>query len=111
MSEMGQEATLGSSSNQERWGNRDVYERGRAGGGSYPGVRLMQTITRSLIIAVAASIVLTSEALAAGTTSNVRGTIEQVSGDTMQVKESNGTSVNVRLAQSAKIATVAKASL
>jgi len=72
----------------------------------------MQTTSRRFLIAVAAaSLVLTSEAMAAGTTSNVRGTIEQVSGDTIQVKESNGTSINVRLAQNAKIATVAKASL
>ncbi len=72
----------------------------------------MQTTSRPLLIAVAAaSLVLTSEAMAAGTTSNVRGTIEHVGGDTMQVKESNGTSVTVRLAQNAKIASVAKASL
>ena len=71
----------------------------------------MQTTTRSLLIAAAAaSIVLTSEVLAAGIPTNVRGTIEHVGGDTMQVKESNGTSVNVRL-ENAKIATVAKASL
>lgn len=73
----------------------------------------MQTTSRPLLIAVAAaSLVLTSEAMAAaGTTSNVRGTIEHVGGDTIQIKESNGTSINVRLAQNAKIATVAKASL
>jgi hypothetical protein len=72
----------------------------------------MQTTSRPLLIAVAAaSLVLTSEAMAAGTTSNVRGTIEHVGGDTMQVKESNGTSVTVRLAQNAKIASVSKASL
>jgi hypothetical protein len=60
----------------------------------------MQPTNRSLLIVLAAaSIVLSSEAvLAAGTTSNVRGTIEDVGGDTMQVKESNGTSVTVRLA-------------
>lgn len=68
--------------------------------------------TCSLLIAVAAaSVVLTSEALAAGSATNVRGTIERVSGDTMQVKESNGTSVTVRFAENAKIASVAKASL
>ncbi len=72
----------------------------------------MRTTNRPLLIGVAAAFtVLTSEALAAGTTSNVRGTIEHVSGDTIQVKESSGTSVNVRLAQNAKIATVARASL
>jgi hypothetical protein len=49
--------------------------------------------------------------MAAGNTSNVRGTIEQIDGDTMQVKGSNGTSVTVHLAQNAKIAVVSKASL
>ncbi len=73
----------------------------------------MQPTNRSvLIVLAAASIALSSEAaLAAGTTSNVRGTIEQINGDTMQVKESNGTSVIVRLAQNAKVASVSKASL
>jgi Domain of unknown function (DUF5666) len=73
----------------------------------------MQPTNRSLLIVLAAaSIVLSSEAvLAAGTTSNVRGTIEDVGGDTMQVKESNGTSVTVRLAQNAKVVSVSKASL
>src|ERR1041385_5746388 len=72
----------------------------------------MQPTVRSVLIAAAAaSVALPFEALAAGTTSNVRGTIEHVAGDTMQVKESNGTSVTVRLAQNAKIASVSKASL
>jgi hypothetical protein len=67
---------------------------------------------RSLLItAAAASIVLPCAVLAAGTTSNVRGTIEHVGGDTMQVKESNGTSLTVRLAPNAKIVSVSKASL
>ncbi len=73
----------------------------------------MQPTNRPLLIVLAAaSIVMSSEAaLAAGTTSNVRGTIEHVAGDTMQVKESNGTSITVHLAQNATIASVAKASL
>jgi hypothetical protein len=70
----------------------------------------MQSIIRSLLIAAAAASI-PSAALAAGTTSNVRGTIERVGGDTMQVRESNGTSVTVRLAQNAQIASVSKASL
>jgi hypothetical protein len=72
---------------------------------------MQSTIKFLLIAAAAASTVLPSAALAAGPTSNVRGTIEHVVGDTMQVKESNGTSVTVRLAQNAKIASVSKASL
>ncbi len=65
-----------------------------------------------LLLALAAvSVALTSEVLAAGTTSNVRGTIENVGGDTLQVKNRNGTSVTIRLAQNAKITSVSKASL
>lgn len=72
----------------------------------------MQTTVRSVLIAVAAaSIVLPSQVLAVGTANNVRGTIEHVSGDTMQVKQNNGTPVTVRLAQNAKIASVTRASL
>ena len=70
----------------------------------------MQSIIRSLLLAAAAASI-PSAAPAAGTTSNVRGTIERVGGDTMQVRESNGTSVTVRLAQNAQIASVSKASL
>ena len=70
----------------------------------------MQSTIRSLLIAAAAASI-PSAALAAGTTSNVRGTIERVGGDTMQVRESNGTSVTVRLAQNTAIASVSKASL
>jgi uncharacterized protein DUF5666 len=67
---------------------------------------------RSLLIALAAaSIVFVCQAMAAGTTSNVRGTIENVAGDTMQIKDSSGTAVTVHLAQNTKIASVSKASL
>ena len=70
----------------------------------------MRTTVRSVLIAVAAaSIVLPSQVLAAGTASNLRGTIEHVGGDTMQVKKSDGASVTVHLAQ--KIAAVAGATL
>lgn len=72
----------------------------------------MQPTVRPVLIALAtASIILPSQILAAGTASNVRGTIEHVTGDTMQVKESNGTSVTVHLAQNTKIASVARATL
>jgi hypothetical protein len=72
----------------------------------------MRANIRSLLIAAAAaSIVLPFEVLAAGTASNVRGTIEHVGGDTMQVKQQNGTSVSVRLVQNMKVASVSKASL
>lgn len=72
----------------------------------------MRTTVRSVLIAVAAaSIVLPSQVLAAGTASNLRGAIEHVGGDTMQVKKSDGASVTVHLAQNAKIAAVAGATL
>src|SRR6185437_8326146 len=76
------------------------------------GVKLMQIAIRTVLIAVtAASAIFPWRTIAAGTTPNLRGTIENVSGDTIQVKESNGTSVTVRLAQNIKIASVAKATL
>ena len=71
----------------------------------------MPFTVRCLLVAAAACFVLPSATLAAGTTNNVRGMIEHVGGDTMQVKDSNGTSVTVRLAQNAKIVSVSKASL
>lgn len=86
----------------------------RFGEGAFPdfGVRLMQTNLRTLLIAAAAAcIVLPSPAWPAGTAKNLRGTIVNVSGDTMQIKQKDGTSVTVKLAQDAKIASVSKASL
>ena len=72
----------------------------------------MQMSIRSLLIAgAAASVVIPCLAMAAGNTSNVRGTIEQIGGNTMQVKTSNGSSITVQLAQNAKIAVVSKASM
>ena len=70
----------------------------------------MQSTIRSLLIAAAAASVVFPSAVQAAA-KNVRGTIERVGGDTMQVKQSNGTSVTVRLAQDAKIVSVSKASL
>ena len=64
-----------------------------------------------LIVAAAASIIIPSASMSAGSTSNIRGTIERVDGDTMQVKDRNGTSVTVHLAQDAKIVAVTHASL
>ena len=73
----------------------------------------MQSNIRTLLVAAAAAsiVLLPRPVLPAGTTSNVRGTIEHVDGDAMRVKESNGDSVTVRLAQDAKIVSVSKASL
>ena len=48
---------------------------------------------------------------AAGPPMNVRGTITRVDGNTLEIKERDGTSAKVRLADNAKIASVAKASL
>lgn len=72
----------------------------------------MHNKVRCVLIAVAAaSIVHPCQILAAAAASNVRGTIEHVSGDTMRVKESNGTSVTVHLAHNAKVTSVARATL
>lgn len=72
----------------------------------------MQTNVRALLVAAAAAgIALPSAAWPAGTAKNLRGTIVSVNGDTMQIHESNGNSVTVKLAQDAKVASVAKASL
>jgi hypothetical protein len=83
-------------------------------GGLFPdfGVSFMETNIRTLLIAAAAAgVVLPSAAWPAGTEKNVRGTIVNVAGDTMQIRESNGSTVTVKLAQNAKIASVSKASL
>jgi len=66
---------------------------------------------RTFLIAAAAASVLAPTARPAEAASNLRGTIVNVEGDAMQVKESNGTSVTVHLAKDAKIASVSKASL
>src|SRR5690348_2974744 len=76
------------------------------------GAGLMQTNIRALLIAAAAACsVLASPAWPAETAKNVRGTIASINGDAMQVRQSDGSSVTVRLAQNAKIVSVSKASL
>lgn len=50
-------------------------------------------------------------ALAAGPATNVRGTITRIDGNTLEIKQRDGKSDTVRLAENAKIASVAKASL
>lgn len=70
----------------------------------------MHITVRSALIALAATSV-GLPALAAGAARNVRGTIENVHGDTMQVKEGSGTSVTVHLAPKASVTSVARAKL
>jgi hypothetical protein len=50
-------------------------------------------------------------ALAVGPSTNVRGTITSINGDTLAVKERGGASAEVHLANNAKIVSVAKADL
>lgn len=50
-------------------------------------------------------------AFAAGPATNVRGTITRIDGNTLEIKQRDGKSDTVRLAENAKIASVAKASL
>ncbi len=71
----------------------------------------MRPTTRTFLIAAAAACVLASAARTQEAATNVRGTIVNVAGDAMQVKETNGNSVTVHLAQNAKIVAVTKASL
>lgn len=72
----------------------------------------MHSTVRTVLIALAAtSFGLPAQILAAGAARNVRGTIENVHGDTMQVKESSGTTVTVHLAPKASVTSVAGAKL
>ena len=63
-----------------------------------------------LIFATAGIVVLSGAALAASPPMNVRGTIAQVDGNTIDIKERDGGVAKVHLADNAKIVSVAKAS-
>lgn len=64
-----------------------------------------------LIFAAAGVFALSAAALAAGPPMNVRGTIAQVDGNTLDIKERDGGVAKIHLADNAKIVSVAKASL
>jgi hypothetical protein len=72
---------------------------------------MKHSIWNSLIFATAGIVVLSVPALAASPPTNVRGTIAQVDGNTIEIKERDGGVAKVHLADNAKIVSVAKASL
>ena len=72
---------------------------------------MKHSIWNSIIFATAGIVVLSVPALAASPATNVRGTIAQVDGNTINIKERDGGVAKVHLADNAKIVSVAKASL
>jgi len=69
------------------------------------------SVRNYLIFATAGIFALSVAALAASPLMNVRGTIAQVDGNTIDIKERDGGAAKIRLADNAKIVSVAKASL
>ena len=67
--------------------------------------------SRNFIFAAAGIFLLSVAALAASPPINVRGTIAQVDGNTIDIKERDGGVAKIHLADNAKIVSVAKASL
>lgn len=67
--------------------------------------------SRNFIFAAAGIFLLSVAALAASPPINVRGTIAQVDGNTIDIKERDGGVAKIQLADNAKIVSVAKASL
>ena len=72
---------------------------------------MKHSIWNSIIFATAGIVVLSVPALAASPPMNVRGTIAQVDGNTINIKERDGGVAKVHLADNAKIVSVAKASI
>ena len=72
---------------------------------------MKHSFRNSLIFATAGVLALSVAALAASRPMNIRGTISQVDGNTIDIKESDGGVAKVHLADNAKIVSVAKASL
>jgi hypothetical protein len=72
---------------------------------------MKHSVRNYLIFAAAAVFALSVAALAASPPMNVRGTIAQVDGNTIDIKESDGGVAKIHLADNAKIVSVAKASL
>jgi hypothetical protein len=68
-------------------------------------------VQNSLIFGTAGIFAISIAAVAASPPMNVRGTIAQVDGNTIQIKERDGDVAKVHLADNAKIVSVAKASL
>jgi hypothetical protein len=73
--------------------------------------RLMHSCIRTILAAAAASTSMAGAVMAATAPLNVRGTIEDVSRNSLSVKEHNGSSVIVHLTNDARIASVAPARL
>jgi hypothetical protein len=73
----------------------------------------MQSSIRNILVAAAAGAIVIGPlaTVALGAPLNVRGTIQHVDGNTIQVKESSGGSVAVHLTNDAKVVSVARASL
>jgi hypothetical protein len=72
---------------------------------------MKHSVRNSLIFATAGIFALSVAALAASPPMNVRGTIAQVDGNTIDIKERDGGVAKIHLADNAKIVSVAKASL
>jgi hypothetical protein len=72
---------------------------------------MKQNVASYLIFATAGSFALSIAALAASPPMNVRGTIAQIDGNIIDIKERDGGIAKVHLADNAKIVSVAKASL
>jgi hypothetical protein len=72
---------------------------------------MKHSIRNYLIFATAGIFALSVAALAASPPMNVRGTIAQVDGNTIDIKERDGGVAKIHLADNAKIVSVAKASL
>ena len=74
-------------------------------------MKMEQNSRNSLMLATAGILALTLAAHAMGPSVNVRGTIANVDGSTLEINERGGGAVKVHLADNAKIVSVAKASL
>ncbi len=72
---------------------------------------MKHSVRNYLIFATAGIFALSVAALAASPLMNVRGTIAQVDGNTIDIKERDGGAAKIHLADNAKIVSVAKASL
>ena len=72
---------------------------------------MKHSVRNYLIFATAGIVVLGGAALAASPPMNVRGTIAQVDGNTIDIKERDGGVAKIHLADNANIVSVAKASL
>jgi len=72
---------------------------------------MTHSVRNYLIFATAGIFALSVAAVAASPPMNVRGTIAQVDGNTIDIKERDGGVAKIRLADNAKIVSVAKASL